>query len=192
MPKLKFAFYTLVASILATPVIAEPVEFVFDHSHANISFNYNHLGFSQTDGRFKNWTGTLFIDEETPANSSVSVNIDMNSITTFAADRDAHLKSPDFFDVAQFPNATFKSEKVVKTSENTLQVTGPLTIHGISKPTTLEVLVRKIADHPMAKKKAAGFSVTTTINRSNFGVGAYTPYVGDEVKIVIETETLVK
>jgi polyisoprenoid-binding protein YceI len=102
---------------------------------------------------------------------------------------DEHLKGKDFFDVAQFPTATFVSDKITKTGNNA-KVQGMLTIHGVSKPVTLNVKLNKVGVNPMSKKKAAGFSATATIKRSDFGVGKYVPDVGDEVTLDIQAEAI--
>ncbi|MEL7527628.1 MAG: YceI family protein [Pseudomonadota bacterium] len=188
---IRLAASALALSLLAAPALAEPVAYDFDKSHANLSFTYNHLGYSTTDGRFGDWDGTLLIDKDTPANSSVEFTINIDSLDTFWADRDTHLKSPDFFDAAQFPQATFKSTKVEQTGENQLDVTGDLTLRGITKPVTLTVDVLALGEHPMAKKPAAGFAVTTVLKRSDFGMDKFVPYVGDEVTVTFHAETLV-
>lgn len=188
---IRFAASALALSLLAAPAIAEPVPYDFDKSHANLSFTYNHLGYSTTDGRFGDWDGTLLIDKDTPSNSSIEFTINIDSLDTFWADRDTHLKSSDFFDAAKFPQATFKSTKVEQTGENQLDVTGDLTLRGITKPVTLTVDVLAMGDHPMAKKPAAGFAVTTVIKRSDFGMDKFVPYVGDEVTVTFHAETLV-
>ena len=188
---IRLATSAIALSLLAAPAFAEPVAYDFDKSHANLSFTYNHLGYSTTDGRFGDWDGTLLIDKDTPANSSVEFTINIDSLDTFWADRDTHLKSPDFFDAAKFPQATFKSTQVEQTGENQLDVTGDLTLRGITKPVTLTVDVLALGDHPMAKKPAAGFAVTTVLKRSDFGMDKFVPYVGDEVTVTFHTETLV-
>ncbi len=113
---------------------------------------------------------TLIIDEEVPANSKVDVEIDVTSMDTFWERRDRHLKSPDFFDVEQFPTATFKSTKVEKVSDNELEVTGDLTIRDITKPTVLRVVVNQLGQHPSANKRAVGLDASTTIKRSDYGM----------------------
>ncbi len=188
---IRFATTAVALSLLAGTAAADPVAYEFDKSHANLSFSYNHLGYSTTDGRFGEWDGTLLIDTDAPENSSVEFTIDINSLDTFWADRDTHLKSPDFFDAAKFPNATFKSTKVEQSGEKQLQVTGDLTIKGITQTATLTVDVLAIGDHPMAKKPAAGFAVTTVLKRSDFGMDKFVPYVGDEVTVAFQTETLI-
>ncbi|QDG77879.1 YceI family protein [Labrenzia sp. PHM005] len=187
---IRLATSAFALSLLAGTAFAEPVAFDFDKSHSNLSFTYNHLGYSTTDGRFGDWDGTLKIDKETPANSSVEFTIQIGSLDTFWADRDIHLKSPDFFDAAKFPEATFKSTKVAQTGEKQLEVTGDLTLKGITKPVTLTVDVTAMGEHPMAKKEAVGFAVSTVIKRSDFGMDMFVPYVGDDVTITFHTETL--
>jgi polyisoprenoid-binding protein YceI len=95
------------------------------------------------------------------------------------------MKSPDFFDAAKNPTITFKSTKVEKTDADHLKVTGDLTVHGVTKPVTLAVKVNKIGDNPMVKAPSAGFEADTVLKRSEFGVGAYVPNVGDEIKVHI-------
>ena len=187
---IRLATSAFALSLLVGAATAEPVAYEFDKSHSNLSFSYNHLGYSTTDGRFADWDGVLQIDKDTPANSSIEFTINIDSLDTFWADRDTHLKSPDFFDAAKFPKATFTSSKVEQTGENELEVTGDLTLHGITKPVTLAVNVTALGEHPMAKKEAAGFAVSTIIKRSDFGMDKYVPYVGDEVSITFHAETL--
>ncbi|WP_299814027.1 YceI family protein [uncultured Roseibium sp.] len=187
---IRFAATALALSLLAGTATAEPVAYDFDKSHANLAFSYNHLGYSTTEGRFGEWDGTLLIDKETPANSSIEFTIDVSSLDTFFPDRDAHFLSADFFDVEKYPQATFKSTKVEKTGDNQLEVTGDLTIKDITKPATLIVDVTAIGEHPMAKKEAAGFAVSTVLKRSDYGMDMYVPYVGDEVTVTFHAESL--
>ncbi|WP_430513314.1 YceI family protein [Pannonibacter phragmitetus] len=185
---IRLAASALALGLLTAPVLAAPVAYDFDKSHSNLSFSYNHLGYSTTDGRFGTWDAKLMIDADQPENSSLEMTIDTNSLDTFWAERDTHFKSADFFDVAKFPEATFKSTKVEKTGENTLKIDGDLTIKGITKPATLDVTVTSMGEHPMEKKPWVGFAGTTTIKRSDYGMDMYTPYVGDDVTIVLHAE----
>ncbi len=191
MKSVRFGMLAVAASLLATAAVAEPVAYDVDMPHASLSFNYNHLGYSTTNGRFGSWSPTLIIDEANPANSKVDVEIDINSLDTFWEARDKHLKSADFFDVAQFPSATFKSTKVKQVGEKKLEVTGDLTIHGVTKPAVLEVVVNQLGEHPHAKKKAVGLDASATIRRSDFGMAMAVPYVSDEVNINISFEATV-
>ncbi|MBS8259035.1 polyisoprenoid-binding protein [Roseibium polysiphoniae] len=187
---IRFASSALAFSLLAGAAVAEPVAYDFDKSHANLAFSYNHLGYSTTEGRFGEWEGTLLIDQDAPANSSIEFVIDVNSLDTFWADRDKHFLSADFFEAEKFPKASFKSTSVEKTGENTLKVTGDLTIKDVTKPAVLDVTVTTIGEHPMVKKPAAGFAVTSTIKRSDYGMDKFVPYVGDEITVTFHAETL--
>lgn len=180
----------LALALAAVPAIAEPVAYDFDKSHANLTFSYNHLGYSTTDGRFGDWEGELVIDQETPANSRISMTVNTDSLDTFWGERDTHLKSADFFEVSAHPTATFVSTNVEKTSENTLAVSGDLTIKGITKPVVFDVTVNTIGEHPMAKTPAVGLDATTVVKRSDFGMNMFVPYVGDEVTISFSAEAL--
>jgi polyisoprenoid-binding protein YceI len=98
---------------------------------------------------------------------------------------DEHLKSADFFDAAKYPDITFKSTKVEKVGASGLKIVGNLTIHGVTKPVTLNAKINKIGENPMMKKASAGFDATTTIKRSEFGVDKYVPNVSDEIPVRI-------
>lgn len=161
--------------------------YALDTNHTNIVWSINHFGFSNPSGKFTKVEGQLVLDEANPANSKVSMTLSPANILTGIDKLDEHLKSKDFFDVEQFPNATFVSTKVALTGKDTAKVTGTLTLHGISKPVTLDVKLNKIGVN-MFNKKTAGFSAFTTIKRSDFGINTYLPALGDDVKISIESE----
>ena len=118
------------------------------------------------------------------------MTVNVESIDTFWAERDTHLKSADFFGVEEHPTATFTSTSVEKTGENTLAVTGDLTIKGITKPATFDVTVNAQGEHPMAKTPAVGLDATTVVKRTDYGMDMYVPYVGDEVTISFSAEAL--
>ena len=115
------------------------------------------------------------------------MTIPVAKLETGVPDLDEHLKTADFFDVETYPTALFESESVELTGEETAKVTGNLTLHGITKPVILDVELNKIGEN-MFGKKTAGFSATTTIKRSDFGMTTYLPGLGDEVTIEIESE----
>ena len=158
-----------------------------DPSHTAITWHVNHFGFSTPSGKFMSVDGDVKLDEANPAASSVKVTVDVNGINSGVAKLDEHLKTPDFFDVAKFPTATFISTKVVPTGKDTAKVEGNLTLHGVTKPVTLDVKLNKIGEN-MMKLKTAGFTASTTIKRSEFGITTYVPNLGDDVKIEIESE----
>lgn len=190
----RFFLHSLTALVLSMPVVsAHAAEtYQFDPNHTNILWHANHFGFSSPTGRFGIDDGSVTIDEANPAKSSVDVTIDTNDLTTGIPKFDAHLKSKDFLDAEKFPTATFKSTKVDVTGKDTAKVTGDLTLHGVTRPVVLDVKLNKIGDHPMTKKKSVGFTATTTIKRSDFGITMYVPNVSDEVKLDIESEASVK
>jgi len=123
--------------------------------------------------------------------STVEVTLPLSGLNSFTAKFDEHLRSADFFDAAKFPTATFKSTKVEAAGTNKLTVTGDLTVKGVTKPVVLDVTVNGAGEHPMAKVPAVGFDATATLKRSDFGMGAYVPNVGDEIKVRITTEALI-
>lgn len=159
-----------------------------DPSHTDVLVQWNHMGFSNPSAHFGNAEGTLVFDSADVTKSTVEVKLPLSGLNSFTAKFDEHLKSADFFDAAKFPAATFKSTKVEAAGTNKLTVTGDLTIKDITKPVVLDVTINGGGEHPMAKVPAAGFDATTTIKRSDFGVGAYAPNVSDEVKVRITTE----
>ena len=198
----RILFATVAAAVLSLSVPAFAADtadsqapaaesYKFDPNHTNILFHANHFGFSSPSGRFGIKDGTLTLDEQDPAKSKVDVTIDTGSLATGIDKFNEHLKSPDFLDAGKFPTATFKSDKVEVTGKDTAKVSGELTLHGKTKTVTLDVKLNKEGDHPMTKKKSVGFSASTTIKRSDFGVDKYVPDVSDEIKIEIESEASV-
>lgn len=183
------------ASLLALATLgAQAAEkYSIDPTHTQVQFTYSHMGFSNITGRFDEVQSEFLLDVADPTRSSVSVTIPVASISTGVEKLDEHLLKPDFFDAAQFPTATFNSTGVTAAGEGRLEVAGDLTIHGVTRPVVLDVTINKFGEHPMAKVPAAGFDATTTIKRSDFGLGGYVPVVGDEVRIDITVEaTLAK
>ncbi len=162
--------------------------YVFDQSHTQITWQANHLGFSNPTGKFITVDGSLILDEEKPENSKLDVEIATKDISTGIEKFDEHLKGKDFFNIEQFPKATFKSDKVEVTGKDTAKVHGTLTLLGISKPVVLDVKANKVGINSFTQKKTAGFSAQTVIKRSEFKMNYGIPGVSDEVKITIETE----
>lgn len=160
----------------------------FDQHHTNIVWHANHFGFSNPSGRFGVTEGRLVLDEAAPDKSTVEVTIDVAGLVTGIPKFDEHLKSADFLDTAKFPTATFKSTKVDVTGKDTAKVTGDLTLHGVTKPVTLDMKLNKIDVNPISSKKTAGFSGNIVLKRSEFGISQYVPNVSDEITIGIEAE----
>jgi polyisoprenoid-binding protein YceI len=161
--------------------------FTFDPLHTYVLWHINHFGFSNPSGK---WfaEGTLNLDEAKPQNSKVNVVIHIDSMVTGIPELDKHLKGPLFFDAAKFPTATFVSSKINVTGKKTAKVQGTLTVHGVSKPVMLDVTLNNIGINPISNKMSVGFSASTTIKRSDFGITTLLPGLSDEVKINIEAE----
>lgn len=160
----------------------------FDPSHAQIIFSYDHFGFSTTYGMFSGFDGTATIDADNIANSSVSLEIQIGDMLTGWEGRDGHFLSGDFFNVEQFPVATFQSTSVEAAGDMSAIITGDLTILDQTKSITLDAKLNKMGKNPITQKDWAGFSATTTLMRSDFNLGKYAPAVGDEVNLIIEVE----
>lgn len=175
---------------LGTAAFAEPVKYTLDASHSQIVFTYEHLGFSTTTGVYSGFDGTIMFDEADPAASSVEVSFPTDSLYTGWAERTAHFLTDDFFGAEANPTISFVSTGIEVTGETTGNITGDLTINGITKSIVLDADLTQIGDHPMAGKPWAGFKAETTVLRSDFDMGMYAPYVSDEVTIAISIEAM--
>ena len=166
-----------------------------DSAHSNIQFTARHMMISKVRGNFESFSGTIDFDEENPANSAVSVEIDAASINTREEQRDGHLKSPDFLNVGEFPTLTFKSTRVKPSGANEGKLIGDLTIRDITKEVVLDVEYAGQAKSPYGMT-SAGFSGSTTINRNDWGLTWNVALetggilVGDKIKIDIELEII--
>lgn len=177
---------TLIAAASFSAQAADKYD--IDPTHTQVQFTYSHMGFSNITGRFDEVTGDFLFDAADPTKSSVSITIPVASISTGVAKLDEHLLKADFFDATQYPTATFKSTAVTAAGEGRLAVAGDLTIHGVTRPVVLDVTINGVGEHPMRKLPAAGFDASAKIKRSDFGVGAYVPAVGDEITLKITVE----
>jgi polyisoprenoid-binding protein YceI len=154
-------------------------------------FRWNHLGFSNPAAQFAQGEGTLEFDQADPTKSSVRVTIPLNSLNTGVPALDEHLRSEDFFETAKFPTATFKSTRVEKgAAVDHLKVTGDLSLHGVIKPITLDVTVTKVGSNPRTSLPTVGFDATTTLKRSDFGLGKFVPQVSDEIQMHITSQAV--
>jgi polyisoprenoid-binding protein YceI len=190
----------LLVSVLAVSVLmggsvqarAEAVKFTIEKPHTQILFFVNHLGYSHSMGKFMDHTGTIMWDKDAPEKSSVEVSIPTTSLEMGDATWNDHMKAAKFFDVAQFPTMTFKSTGIEKTGEKTANITGDLTLKGVTKPVVLATTFNNQGKHPFAGKEWIGFSANTTIKRSEFGMTEAVPMVGDDVEIRLEVEAFVE
>ena len=155
-----------------------------DTVHSGINFTVRHMVVSKVRGRFAKFTGTVALDESDFTRSSVEATIDASSIDTGTAQRDDHLKSADFFDVAHFPQIRFRSTQIEKLGGERYRLTGDLTIRDVTRPIALDVEYGGRGKDPWGNTRI-GASAATKIKRSDFGVKTYLPAVGDEVQLSI-------
>ncbi len=176
-------------SISAAAQAAE--QFKIDPAHTNIVFIVNHLGYSDMIGQFQEFEGEFTFDQNDHSKGMVSLNIKTASVDTDHQARDDHLRSPDFFNAAEFPEMTFKSTSVSSNGDKKLRVTGDLTMLGLTKPVTLDVDVNDVKPHPLPQYNGvlvAGFSARSTIKRSDFGMKFALGGIGDEIRLLLEVE----
>lgn len=180
---------TAALALAAAPAFA--VTYTLDPGHTQVVYSWNHFGYSNPTAQFGKVEGTLDYDQADPTKAKVKVTIDLGSVNSNVAKLDEHLEAEDFFDAAKYPQATFTSTKVEEgATPGTLKVTGDLNLHGVTKSVVLDVTVNKVGEHAMTKAQSAGFDATTTIKRSDWGIGKYTPMVSDDIKIRITTEAV--
>lgn len=182
---------TAIAALLlsAGTAFAAPTAYVFDPSHSQIVFEYNHLGFSNTTGLFGGIEGEISFDAEDPAASTVTATFPVTAMLTGFAERDTHFLSADFFGgEGKDETVTFTSTSIEVTGDETAKITGDLTLNGVTKEVVLDTTLNQQGTHPMANKAWLGFDATTTILRSDYNVGMFAPAVGDEVEIRISIE----
>jgi polyisoprenoid-binding protein YceI len=166
-----------------------------DLSHSAIHFSARHMVVSKTRGKFAKFSGAIQFDPADLTKGTVNVEIDPASVDTGDAQRDGHLKSGDFFEVEKFPKASFKSTKVVEKGEGKLQITGDLTLRGVTRPVVLDASYEGSGKDPWGGERA-GFTATTTINRTDFGVSFNKALetggllVGEKVELQLEVEAI--
>jgi polyisoprenoid-binding protein YceI len=197
LPVLAFALLWPAMAAAATPAAAASAAAVpsvpvykVDADHSGVSFSIRHF-VSNVSGRFRDFAGLIRYDKANPAASSVEFTVKAASIDTTNNDRDEHLRSADFFDVQKFPSLTFTSTKIVPKDATTLDVTGNLTLHGVTKPVTFPISLLGTVKTPKGEK--AGFETTFKIDRKEYGIVwnhilDSGPVLGDDVKITIEIE----
>jgi polyisoprenoid-binding protein YceI len=169
----------------------------FDLSHSSINFHVRHLMVSKVHGRFTIWSGKLELDDQDLTRSQLEVTIDASSIDTREDKRDTHLRSADFLDIEKFPTITFKSTQITRNGDDDYTVAGDLTIHGVTRPVTLEVEGGGRVTDPWGGTRT-GFSAKTSISRKDFGLtwnvaleaGGF--LVGDKLDINLEIEAVKK
>lgn len=183
-------FNLLFALLLTASVTFAQTTWTLDKSHAKLGFNITHLMVSEVDGDFKTFDAKITSSKDDLSDAVIDLSGEVGSINTENADRDKHLKSADYFDAEKFPTLTFKSKSFKKVDGKNYKLTGDLTLHGVTKTVELNVKFNGTAVHPYTKKTIAGFKITGTIKRSDFGIGASTPaaVLSEEVTIDANAE----
>jgi polyisoprenoid-binding protein YceI len=176
-------------ALAAAPLYA--TTYTIEPDYTQGVFRWSHLGFSNPAAQVSQGQGTLEFDPANPTRASVNVTMPLSTLDTGVPALDQHLRSEDFFEVARFPTATFRSTKVEQgASKDRLKVTGELNLHGVTKPITLDVIVLKVGSNPRTDLPTVGFEATATLKRSDFGLGAFVPQVGDEIKLQISSQAV--
>lgn len=180
----------LLPAWLAPAAHAEPERYRLDPVHSQALFFASHLGFSRAIGVFPDVRGELAFDADDWSSASVQATIDVGTLFLGDAEWQAKMLSDEFLDAERHPTMTFRSERVEPTGAERARVHGQLTLHGVTRPVTLEVRRNRVGRHTYSLKYVAGFSATARIKRSEFGMQRLLPAVGDEVEIVLEIEGL--
>ncbi|MEZ5947557.1 MAG: YceI family protein [Hyphomonas sp.] len=162
--------------------------YVLDPAHGKITWSVSHLGYSTYVGQFPDVAATLEFDPDSLSSSTVEAVIDMNKVGTLNAALDAHLKTADFFDTANFPTASFVTKSVEVTDVDSAVISGDLTLRGVTRPVSFDADFNMAGVNPLDQKFTLGFDGQAVIRRSEFGVSYGLPMVGDEVELHIEAE----
>lgn len=189
--KFRFLLTSSLLALAAPLALAQSSTWTIDPSHSEVGFTVKHLSISNVRGRFGKVNGVIHYNEANLAQSTVTATIDVTAVDTGESSRDADLRSPVFFDTAQFPTATFTSTAVYKSSGR-LKIAGNLTVHGITKPVVLDVEGPSAPIEDPSHKLRTAFSATTTLDRTAFALGGKYPasFIGNDVKLTIDLEAL--
>ncbi len=184
----------VLAATLATSTAASEA-YVLEPGHSQIVFTYNHAGFSTTYGMFSGFTGDIMFDAEDPAASSVSVSFPAESMITGFDARSGHfLQSGDFFKLGEFPDVTFVSTGIEVTGDDTANITGDLTLNGVTQSIVLDAKLNQQTDEypfpPHQGKKAMGLNASVTLNRTDYNLGMFAPFIPEEIPVQISVEAV--
>jgi polyisoprenoid-binding protein YceI len=164
--------------------------YTLEPDYTQVVVRWSHLGFSNPAAQFAQGHGTLHFDAATPDRDMVEVTVPVESMVTGVPGLDEHLRSSDFFDLAHFPTATFRSTRVEQQENHRLKVTGNLELHGVTRPVTLDVVIVKIGTNPRTQLPTIGFEATATLKRSEFGLGRFVPQVSDDIDMHITSQAV--
>jgi len=187
MSRFKLSLFASALLLASSAASAAPESYTIDPTHTYPHFAVSHLGFSTMLGRFDTSNGKLTLDRAAKS-GSVDITIETASLSTGMQKRDDHLRSPDFFNVKEFPKMTFKSTVMKFKGDVPATVEGNLTLLGVTRPVTLTITAFKCGDHPMSKKAMCGADASAQIKRSDFGMKYGLPAVGDDLKLTFEVE----
>ncbi|WP_409564168.1 YceI family protein [Methylobacterium sp. J-068] len=177
-------------ALAQTPPTRDPAQiqagtYAVDPAHTQVGWRVSHMGFSNYSGGFSDVSGTLDLQPKNPSASSLKISVPVASVATTSAKLTDELKGAQWLDAAQFPQMAFVSTKVTPEGKDKAKVTGDLTLHGVTKPVTLNVTLVGAGTNPLSKKVTVGFEVTGTLKRSDFGVKTYVPLIGDDLHLTI-------
>lgn len=172
----------------ADPTQVRPGAYLLDPDHGKITWSVSHFGYSTYYGQFTGLSGRLELDPKAPEKSRLDVTVPLGGVLTGSAPLNAHLAAPDFFDTPKFPAATFTATKVESTSPTTARITGDLTLRGIARPLAIDATFNQAGIHPADQRYTVGFDGRAVVKRSDFGITAYLPQLGDDVTLRIEGE----
>jgi polyisoprenoid-binding protein YceI len=174
----------LAAILMLSSSVFAQTKWAVNKAHAKVGFTVTHLSISEVDGNFKKFDASLTSSKPDFSDAVFEMTADVSSVSTDNDMRDNDLKSDHFFDAAKYPNITFVSKSITKLDDKKYKLTGDLTIHGVTKPVTLDMTLTGVGKNMQNQKPIAGFKVTGTINRNDFGVGHMpSAIVSDEVEI---------
>ena len=183
-----FLASSVLAAGLATSAFATAEKYTLNVSHSQVLFSYDHLGFSTTYGMFSGFEGEIMFDADAPASSSVTVSMPVTSMFTGWEVREGHFMCDDFFWAKEGDLVTFTSTAIEITGDDTAKITDALTMNGVTKSVVLDAVLNKADARPFANKPWLGFDATTTLLRSDFGVGNFAPAVSDAVEVQTSIE----
>lgn len=186
----RFVLIVVTALAMAATAAAQAGTWQIDPNHSAAQFSVRHMGISTVRGAFTKVSGTAKYDPSDPSKTTLDATIDTNSVDTRVEARDKDLRSPHFLEVEKYPTITFHSKSAKAAGEGKLQVTGDLTIHGVTKEVVLDVEGPSAPIKDPRGNQRIGASATTKINRNDFGVSGAPGVVGDEITITIDTELI--
>jgi polyisoprenoid-binding protein YceI len=186
MKSLAWIILTTIGLALTAPA-ARAEQYKVDPVHSSVVFRIKHLGVSYCYGRFDKISGTFTLDEQNPAASTIDVVVESGSVDTGNAQRDTHLRNPDFFDAAKFPTIRFVSNKVTRQGSGPYSVAGDLTLHGVTKPVTLEIEATGSGKGMMGEVRS-GLETIFSIKRTDFGMEKMVGPVADDVRLMVSVE----